>query len=83
MSMDYDKDDMMPGALKRLAKMKAENKMSKASKIGKRMDKLEMEQAPRKPFITKTTKKPAFFETMKSSKKPAFFETMKSSKRGK
>jgi len=54
MSKDYDKDDM-PGALKRLAKMKVQNKMSKT---GKMLDDMEMKQAPRRPFVTKAKKLP-------------------------
>ena len=56
MSMDYDEDDMKSGALKRLAKMKAKNKMSKPSKTGKMLDMKEMMNAPRKPFMTKVKK---------------------------
>jgi hypothetical protein len=71
----YDKDDMKPGAMKKVAAMKAKNKMSKT---GKMLDDMEMKQAPRKPFLetmkkgkktTKTTKVPAFFETMKKGNK--------------
>jgi hypothetical protein len=50
-------DSKTPGALKRLATMKAKNKkMSKTSKIGKMLDKKEMMNAPRKPFMTKAKK---------------------------
>lgn len=56
MSMDYDKDDMMPGKMKKVAGMKAKNKMSKASKTGKMLDMKEMMNAPRKPFVTKAKK---------------------------
>jgi hypothetical protein len=49
----YDKDDMMPGAMKKVAGMKAKNKMSKATKTGKMLDRKEMMDAPRKPFMTK------------------------------
>jgi hypothetical protein len=79
------KDDQKPGALKRLAKAKAAKKMSSASKVGKRLDRLEMENAPRRRFLEtmKDSRKPAFFETMKDSRKPEFFETMKKSKKGK
>jgi hypothetical protein len=45
------KDDQKPGALKRLAKAKAAKKMSSASKVGKRLDRLEMENAPRRSFL--------------------------------
>jgi len=56
MSNDYDADEMMPGALKRLAKMKAKKKMSKPTKTGKMLDMKEMMNAPRKPFMTKMKK---------------------------
>jgi hypothetical protein len=46
-----EKDDQKPGALKRLAKAKAAKKMSSASKVGKRLDRLEMMDAPRRPFL--------------------------------
>jgi hypothetical protein len=40
----------------RLAKMKADKKMSKPSKTGKMLDNMEMKNAPRKPFMTKAKK---------------------------
>ena len=46
-------DSKTPGALKRLATMKAKKKKSKTSKIGDMLDKKEMEQAPRRPSVTK------------------------------
>jgi hypothetical protein len=83
--MYKNKDDKKPGALERLAKAKAKKKMSKTSKVGKRLDRLEMENAPRRSFLEsmKSNRKTEFFETMKDSRKPAFFETMKKSKKGK
>jgi hypothetical protein len=51
-------DKKTPGALKRLATMKAKKKkMSKTSRIGKMLDKKEMMDAPRTPFLTKNKKK--------------------------
>jgi hypothetical protein len=41
------------GVLNRLAKMKASSKKSKPSKIGDMLDRKEMEQAPRRPSVTK------------------------------
>jgi hypothetical protein len=41
----------------RLAKAKADKKMSKPSKTGKMLDDMEMKQAPRRPFISKASKK--------------------------
>jgi hypothetical protein len=57
MSMDYDEDDMKSGAMKKVAGMKAKNKMSKAKKTGKMLDKKEMMDAKRMPFLTKIMKK--------------------------
>jgi hypothetical protein len=57
MSMDYDKDDMKSGAVKRIAAMKAKGKKkSKTSMIGKMLDKKEIMDAPRKPFMMKAKK---------------------------
>jgi hypothetical protein len=55
--MYKDKDDKKPGALNKLAKAKAMKKMSKTSKVGKMLDKKEMENAPRKPFVERFTRK--------------------------
>ena len=50
-------DKKMPGALKRLAKMKAKNKISKT---GRMLDRMELMDAPRTPFLRKNKKgKPA------------------------
>lgn len=49
-------DSKTPGALKRLATMKAKNKKKKPSKIGEMLDRKEMSQAPRRPFLTKAKK---------------------------
>jgi len=49
--MYKNKDDKKPGALERLAKAKASKKMSKQSKTGKRLDRLEMMNAPRRSFL--------------------------------
>lgn len=57
MSMDYDKDDMMSGSMKKVAGMKAKKKMSKTAKVGKMLDKKEMSDAKRMPFLTKIMKK--------------------------
>ena len=51
MSMDKDKDDKKPGALKMLAKAKAQKKMSKTSKVGKMLDDKEMMNLPRRSFL--------------------------------
>ena len=59
---DYDKaaarlesrgDRTAASSKYRLAKMKADKKMSKPSKTGKMLDDMEMKNAPRNPFITK------------------------------
>jgi hypothetical protein len=57
MSNDYDADEMMSGAMKKVAGMKAKSKMSKTAKVGKKMDKKEMMDAKRTPFLTKIMKK--------------------------
>ena len=49
--MYKDKDNKKPGALQRLAKAKATRKISRTSKVGQRMDKLEMQNAPRRSFL--------------------------------
>lgn len=51
----YGKD--MSGMMKKIAAKKAKKKdESGTSKIGKMLDKKEMSQAPRKPFMTKIKK---------------------------
>ena len=45
------KDDGKPGALKKLAKAKAMKKMSKTAKVGKKLDDMEMMNAPRRSFL--------------------------------
>jgi hypothetical protein len=106
-------DKKMPGALKRLARMKAGKKNSKMGKAYNKMEKSkdfkplpfldgpkrkdvkggpsDVESYMKKGGKTKTTKNPAFFETMKTNRKksnttkttknPAFFETMKTNKK--
>ena len=56
-----NKDDKKsPGALRRLATMKAKSKKNKTSKTGRMLDRMEMRDAPRTPFLTKNKKgKPA------------------------
>ena len=50
-------DSKMSGTVKRIAAMKAKGKKkSKTSMIGKMLDKKEMMDAPRKPFMTKAKK---------------------------
>ena len=44
-------------AMKRLAAMRTKNKMSKASKVGKMLDEMDMKNAPQRPFISKAKKK--------------------------
>jgi hypothetical protein len=54
----YGMDAGMGGKLKKIAGMKAKKKkMSKTSRIGKMLDKKEMMDAPRTPFLTKNKKK--------------------------
>jgi len=53
MSMDYDADDMM----KKVATKKAGKKKSETSMIGKMLDKKEMSNAKRMPFMSKMMKK--------------------------
>lgn len=52
----YGTDMGMGGKKKKLAGMKAKNKMSKATKTGMMLDKKEMSDAPRTPFMTKMKK---------------------------
>lgn len=53
----YGMDAGMGGMMKKIATKKAKKKDgSKTSKIGKMLDKKEMSDAPRKPFITKMKK---------------------------
>jgi hypothetical protein len=47
--MDMEKDGKK--AMKRLAANKAKKKMTKTSKVGKRMDRLDMMNAPRRSFL--------------------------------
>jgi hypothetical protein len=49
-------DSKMSGTVKRIAAMKAKGKKSKTSKIGEMLEKKEMSNAPRKPFMTKAKK---------------------------
>ena len=58
----YGMDAGMGGKMRSIATMKAKKKKSKTSKIGEMLDRKEMEQAPRRPFLEKA--KP----TKKSSK---------------
>jgi hypothetical protein len=46
-------DAGMGGLMKKVAAKKAGKKKSKTSKIGDMLDKKEMEQAPRRPSVTK------------------------------
>jgi len=53
----YNIDAGMGGKMKKIAMMKAKKKdESGTSKIGKMLDKKEMSQAPRRPFMTKMKK---------------------------
>lgn len=45
------------GGKRNLAAMKAKKKMSKTSKVGDMLDKKEMMDAPRRPFLTKPKRK--------------------------
>jgi hypothetical protein len=49
----YGIDAGMGGKMRSIATMKAKKKKSKTSKIGDMLDKKEMEQAPRRPSVTK------------------------------
>jgi hypothetical protein len=49
----YGMDAGMGGLMKKVAAKKAGKKKSKTSKIGDMLDKKEMEQAPRRPSVTK------------------------------
>ena len=49
----YGIDAGMGGKMRSIATMKAKSKKKKPSKIGEMLDKKEMEQAPRRPFLTK------------------------------
>lgn len=49
----YGMDAGMGGKMRSIAAMKAKKKKSKTSKIGDMLDKKEMEQAPRRPSVTK------------------------------
>jgi hypothetical protein len=40
-------------AMKRLAQARAKKNVSQASKVGKRLDRLDMENAPIRPFLSK------------------------------
>jgi hypothetical protein len=50
-------EDEGKNAMKRIAAMKTKNKMSKATKTGKMLDRKEMMDAKRTPFLTKIMKK--------------------------
>jgi hypothetical protein len=52
----YGIDAGMGGLMKKVATKKASKKKSKTSKIGKMLDKKEMMDAPRMPFVTKMKK---------------------------
>jgi hypothetical protein len=52
----YGIDAGMGGKMRSIATMKAKKKKSKTSKIGDMLDKKEMEQAPRRPSVTKAKK---------------------------
>lgn len=55
--LESSKDRSARSATYRLAKMKAEKKMSKPSKVGKMLDDMDMKNAPQRPFISKAKKK--------------------------
>ena len=61
-------EDEGKNAMKRLAAMRTKNKMSKASKVGKMLDEMDMKNAPQRPFISKAKKK---FKPMTLEMKPA------------
>ena len=50
-------DRSKASATYRLAKMKAEKKAAKGSKTGRMLDRMEMRDAPRTPFLKKNKKK--------------------------
>ena len=49
-------DSKNPSPLNRIAAMKAKKKMSKPSRTGKMLDKMDIMDAPRMPFLTKAKK---------------------------
>jgi hypothetical protein len=49
----YGIDAGMGGKMRSIATMKAKSKKKKPSKIGEMLDRKEMEQAPRRPFLEK------------------------------
>lgn len=49
----YGMDAGMGGKMRSIATMKAKSKKKKPSKIGEMLDRKEMEQAPRRPFLEK------------------------------
>lgn len=51
--MAFNFDDKQRKAAKEVAMKMAKKKMSKQSKTGKRLDEMEMKDAPRRPFLTK------------------------------
>ena len=55
--LESSKDRSETSAKYRLAKSKAEKKRAKGSKTGRMLDRLEMMDAPRTPFLTKNKKK--------------------------
>lgn len=55
----YGIDAGMGGKMRSIATMKAKKKKSKTSKIGDMLDRKEMEQAPRRPSVTKAKPKKA------------------------
>ena len=59
----YGMDAGMGGKMRSIAMKKAGKKKSKTSKIGDMLDKKEMKQAPRKPFVER-------FERVEPKKKP-------------
>ena len=54
--LESSKDRSARSATYRLAKMKAEKKAAKQSKTGKMLDRKEMNQAPRRPSVTRSKK---------------------------
>ena len=54
--LESSKNRSETSAKYRLAKAKADKKMSKTSKVGKMLDRMEMTDAPRTPFLTKNKK---------------------------
>ena len=55
--LESSKNRSETSAKYRLAKAKAEKKRAKGSKTGRMLDRLEMMDAPRTPFLTKNKKK--------------------------